>query len=383
MFGGNHTRTTTRRALRMGMATLGAGVILAGYSGIAVAAPAGNTSSGPSNAVTGTPVPHSVGAIPDGDDNGNLIAVSRFKLTLTTDPNNPVITYCIDLHHDLANGKTYVEGDWSKANPQSDMPHILWVLDHSGPLLDGTDVLAAAGAPTGIDRADDIVYMATQAAVWHFSDTFHMGGQELKFGGNGHRTDGTAKQNAALQKVYAYLTGPDNTGESEPAPALSITPDSLSGQVDKAIGPFTVKTTAKTIALTASDGAKLVDGNGKPVTSVANGDAFSVVLDKAGTATVDAKGSATVPVGRIFVFQDKPDQAQKLVVATPSTLPVSAKVTVTASTVAATPSPSPSPQARAPLANTGATPWPKVAIGVLLLALGTGLTLLARRRRTT
>ncbi|HEX5495198.1 MAG TPA: thioester domain-containing protein, partial [Mycobacteriales bacterium] len=315
MFGGHHPRTT-RRALRAGIAALGTGMILAAYTGVAAADDSTSSGTPQADAVTGVPSAHSVGTI--FDDNNKPVFVSKFDLVLST--NQTTVTYCIDLHHELANGKTYVEGNWDKANPGSDMPHILWALDHSGPLLPAADVLAAAGAPTSdavTDRDDDIVYMATQAAVWHFSDQFNLGTGVPTFGGQ-NKVTATADQAEALQDVYAYLTGSKNTGETEPGPALSVTPDSLSGQVGKAIGPFTVKTTAKTVTLTASSGATVVDGNGKPVDTAANGDTFSVLLDKAGKATVDAKGSGTVPAGRIFVFQASPDTAQKLVVASPS-----------------------------------------------------------------
>lgn len=378
MFGGHHPRTT-RRALRAGIAALGTGIILAGYTGVAAAddgAPGGTTQA---DAVTGLPSAHSVGTI-FGDD-GKSVFVAKFDLVLST--GQSTVTYCIDLHHELANGKTYVEGNWDKANPGSDMPRILWVLDHSGPLLPAADVLSAAGAPTSeavSDRDDDIVYMATQAAVWHFSDQFALGTGVPTFGGQ-DKVTATGDQAEAIQDVYAYLTGSKNTGEAEPAPALSVTPDSLSGQVGKAIGPFTVNTTAKTVTLTASSGATVVDSAGKPVDAATNGDTFSVMLDKAGTATVDAKGSGTVPAGRIFVFQKSPDTAQKLVVAAPTPVQVSARVSVTAAAVSPTASPSPRP--RPVLASTGASPWPKVALGVLLLAVGVGLTLLARKRRTS
>lgn len=382
MFGGFHPRTT-RRALRLGVAALGTGVVLASYAGVAVADPGTTQGTGTQPAtVTGVPTAHSVGTI--FDDHDQSVDVSLFDLDLNT--GQTVVTFCIDLNHPLAEGKTYVEGNWDKANPGSDMPHILWVLDHSGPLLKADDVLSAAGAPAISDdqRASDIVYMATQAAVWHFSDGFDLGTKTPTFGGQ-NPVPATNDEATAIQKVYAYLTGSTNTGMSEPAPALSITPDSLSGQVGKAIGPFTVKTTAQTITLTASNGAKLVDAKGNPVDKAGNDDQFSVLLDKAGKATVDAKGSGTVPVGRIFVFQDSPNTKQKLVVATPATLPVSASVTVTASEVAATPSPTatPSPRPAPVLASTGASPWPKIGLAALLLVVGTGMVLLTRKRRAT
>lgn len=387
MFGGTHPRTA-RRALRTGLAVLGVSAALAGQSGLAYADPGSPTVGGSdvtakADQVTGVPSTTPGGHVVD--TAGKSHTVSRIKLTLGT--GGTVDAYCIDIKTNLQTGKDYIEGDWEKANPGSDMPHILWVLDHSFPnVKNPNDVLTAAGATLPVANADRVVYLATQAAVWHFSDKFQLGDG---------RGDLTETQSAAMHKVYKYLTGDNNTGMAEPAPSLEITPESLEGEVGKPIGPFEVKTTAETITLTGSEGAKLVDAAGKPVTSAANGDKFSVVLDKPGEATVDATGSGTVPIGRVFVFKQAADKGQKLVIASPSKVEVAAKVSVKA-TVAPSPTPtatpsasaapspsaSPSPQPRPALANTGASPWSKIGIGVALVALGTALTVFTRRRRS-
>lgn len=379
MFGGTHPRTT--RALRLGIAAMGVSALLATFTGTASADdPADNPGGATTQAVTATPSTDGAPTLFAKD--GTPMGVG--KITLTTDSGDKLRAFCIDLHTPIQVGETYVEGDWDTANPQSDMRHILWVLDHSIPNVSVDDLLAAAHtdlARGDDDHVDDIVYMATQAAVWHFSDGFEPSRTKRV------KKEVTPADFTALLSIYDYLTGPTNTGMTEPAPTLSITPESLSGEVGKAIGPFTVHTTAESIALSSPEGAKIVDENGDPVTSTTNGKTFSVVLDKPGKATVQATGSATLPEGRIFVYQKAPDERQKLVLAQPSKTEVKATVTVEATQVAATspaptPTASPKPQPRPALANTGASPWPKVGIAVALLAVGTGLVLLARRRRS-
>jgi TQXA domain-containing protein/LPXTG-motif cell wall-anchored protein len=380
VFGGTHPRTTTR-ALRLGLAATGVSALLAAFAGSASAEdPAEGTGAATAQAVTATP--HA------GDTIGTLFGAGADsggaevdRITLTVDgAAEDVTTYCIDLRTNLQAEKTYTEGNWDTANPGSDMPHILWVLEHSVPNTAVADVLSAAKATVPGDEArrEEVVYVATQGAVWHFSDRF-----ELDKGRHG--SDLTDAEFAGVVAVYDYLTGPANTGMGEPAPTLAITPESASGTVGRRIGPFTVSTTARSVALSSPEGARIVGEDGAPLDKAGNGQRFSVVLDRAGTATVEARGSGVVPAGRIFVLDGNPDGGQKLVLAQPSTVEVAARVTVearaaTPSTPTPTASASPTPQPRS-LANTGASPWPKVGIAAVLLLVGTGLLVVTRRRR--
>jgi len=299
----------------------------------------------------------------------------------------PVLTYCIDLGHELGSPDApYTEVPFQQTG-LSDQARgkVLWILAHSKPNVPDADVLRIAGV-TGVATADAgfIVYSATQAAIWHFSDSFNL---TANMAGKLHAF--TDAQYGAVTKLYDFLIA--NATTQNGAPTLTITPPSAQGLVGDVLGPFTVTTSAPEITLQASDGAMLLGADKTtPVSAVANGGTFFVKPSAAGTATVTGTGTGSVAVGRAFVVlpqtQVRPATApestpQKLLLANLTPKQVSVTVKVTASTPTPTPTtPTPTPTSPA-LAATGASPMPKVGLALVLLLAGTGLTLVARRRR--
>lgn len=312
-------------------------------------------------------------------------------ITLTFEDHSRLLTYCIDLKNPLSRLQPYVETEWSATGiGTGDRAKLLWILGHSQPNVPDAAVLAAAGVVGGdsLPKVNEVVYAGTQAAIWHFSD-----GMTLLPRDAAH-TDFSAAQYDAIQKLYDFLTSPANTGQNG-APTLAITPPTATGLVGDLLGPFTVTTSAPTVTLTATGGATLLaKDKTTPVTSLGNGDEFFVKLGQAGSATVTGTGQGFVALGRAFVLSTPSDAsvrpltgseaAQKLIAAQLTPQQVSARVAVRATTPVPTPTPTPTPTVAPtspPLAATGASPMPKVGVAVLLLVVGTGLTLAARRRR--
>jgi TQXA domain-containing protein/LPXTG-motif cell wall-anchored protein len=291
------------------------------------------------------------------------------------------IAYCTDLHHPSDTNGQYNEGDWKDAKAK-DLGREQWILTNSFPNLSLTDVLANAKVDStglvGDQELTKVVYSATQAALWHFSDGFELSDKKTT---DNHAPSDTEFKD--IQALYSWLIGNAKT-ESAPPPTLSFTaPGVTSGAIGSKIGPFTVNTTAKSLALTADNGAKLVDKDGNAVTSLGNGGQFFVQPAKSGTTTVTASGTATVPTGRVFFAVKNPDGHQDIILGGSGETPVKATTTVTTNTASPTPSASASgvgAGSTLPVTGTSLT-WIIVA-AVVLLGGGAGLFVLSRRRRT-
>jgi len=315
--------------------------------------------------------------------------------------------YCVELYTDIDDQHDMVERPWNDY-PDANSPFntnqakINWVLHHGYPGKSLADV-AAQLAPTqlhdGIDVLEGIA--ATQAAVWHFSDGVDLNRDDPLSGDASDQDD--ADDALAL---YDYLTGPANTGIGEaPIPALSVAPADKEGTAGTRIGPFTVGTNATVEQLTAElpDGVRVTDEDGNDVAAGAITDGTELYLDvPAGTVdgdgTFELTASATVDTGRLFVGENYAQHpTQSLIVAaavntkltasagaswttapptttTTTTTPPTTTVPPTTTTTAA-----PTPQGG--LAETGASIFWPVLIGVVLVAGGVGALVFLRRRR--
>lgn len=383
MFGGTHPRPT-RRATRLGIAAIGVGAALFGSTGVATADPqddgvGAEVETQDDAAVTGTVIKGSGLRIFATDSEGKATQPLTTAISLHLSTDEEVLTYCIDIKTTIQDDAEYVEDNWEAANEGSNLEKILWVLENSVPNVPAADVMTAAGVtPSNDDERNElIVYAGSQAAIWHFSDDADLNftkGEPEQSGGD--TTDAEYQQ---IVELYKYLTGPANVGSKEPAPSLAINPATVSGTLNQPMGPFTVTTTAQTITVTASQGAKIVNKAGEQVTTVKNGDQIFVV-SSVENATVELAGTATVPTGRLFVDATNKDRSQKLILATPIEVSVKANISVTAKAAPPSASPSPSPQPRPGLADTGATPWTKVGFGVVLVALGVGALVFTRTK---
>lgn len=313
-------------------------------------------------------------------------------ITLTFSDGTVKHAYCIDYsHHAGKTGTQYNAGQWNESNVKN-LPKIQWILQNSFPNKDATPLLQAAGVDDtdGLNTQFD-AYVATQTAIWNFSDNI-----ELKGAGRGL----SGPDYAAVEKVHDYLIEKASDASEPQPPQVSISPQQATGNAGEKIGPFTVSASGvKGVNLTADNG-QVVDKNGNPVSSLGNGAKFWVRSDSEGSVSVAATGSGVLPSGSVFMVPGHENTYQKLILADTATQEVGAKVSVTV-----TSKPSPSPSSQSPSASPSSSAAPAspsasgtaggglpvtgtslpiiVGVALVLLAGGGAAVVLARRRRMT
>ncbi|MGH3434929.1 MAG: thioester domain-containing protein [Sciscionella sp.] len=329
-------------------------------------------------------------------------------MKLRTSEKQTLEMYCVELTVNLNPDETLVQQPWDKYPGKGDFDKnkskINWVLHNSYPSLKTSEVGKAAGIK-GLTPAEAI--SATQAAIWHFSDGATLNTKDPL------TRSSAAKHEHNVTALYEYLIGDANTGISTPPGlGLSVTPGNLEGHAGTNIGPFTVATTADSVALTSQlpDGVTLLDSNGKPLdpAAITNGSKIYIHVPsdaKAGKAAFTLTAQASTPVGWLFIGEHyKKHPTQSLIVAnstkTKRSASASAKwsaavVTTTTSnaptttsavvvpTTPAAPSTTPAVSNTAKksgLAYTGVSIALPIGIAVLLL-LGGGTLLLVQRKR--
>ncbi|MCJ1677273.1 thioester domain-containing protein [Streptomyces sp. APSN-46.1] len=197
----------------------------------------------------------------------------------------------------------YTESGWgtSPLAGNGEAGRIRWVLEHSYPQLNdlaGLAKAAGAGSLTAESAA-----AGTQVAIWRLAD-----------GAQVEAADPAAEKLADyLQRAAGRLP--------EPPASLGLDPGevsgSVSGPVGGRLGPVTVRTGAQSVTVTpdaaaAAMGVRVVDAEGRPVATAANGSRlyFEVPVGTPdGVASVTVQGSTKVPVGRVFT-SGVPTQAQ-------------------------------------------------------------------------
>ncbi|MEV6526390.1 thioester domain-containing protein [Longispora sp. NPDC051575] len=305
-----------------------------------------------------------------GDDKPADLPVGINGITIPVKGGEQKLVYCIDIRTALNASKhpIYNEADWSSISKnisQADLLKINWILHNSYPTKSAAAVreAAKAGEPAkslAIPHDEYIVYAATQAAIWHYSDKFKLlstavGHEDRRF---------NPDEFAQIKKIYDYLLG-----EAVKAPValgITISPASADGKVGDKVGPYTVTSTVGEVTLSAT-GGKILDADGKVITKTANGGKFWLTGDTAGQVKATAAGSGNLELARVFVNSQGADLTQKVI------LPGDKKVDVKAEAVAnltATPT----------LPVTGAAAAGIAGAGVLLLGVGGGLVLMRRRR---
>lgn len=323
--------------------------------------------------------------------------------------------YCVEINTRIDREHGMVEKSWdSYPNPGSpfhaNRAKINWILHNGYPVVttDGlTQVLADQGyeATDGIDAAEAIT--ATQAAIWHFSDNKNLDLENPFAQAKGPR-DGEDD----VVELYKYFTGAANVGiGDQPTPALAISPTNLSGKAGERIGPFTVSTTGEVDKLTSKlpDGVTITDADGTELSADQIENGTELFLDvpegtEAGEGTFEVTATAGVDTGRLFVgekYAENPTQSlivakaeKSEIVAKASvsweeaaTAPTSGTVAPTSGTTAPTTTtttvaPAPQPKnTSGDLAETGASIFAPVVIGIVLLAAGVGSLLFLRHRR--
>ncbi|MGB3441623.1 MAG: thioester domain-containing protein [Actinophytocola sp.] len=324
--------------------------------------------------------------------------------------------YCVEINTSIDKKHQMVEQPWDKY-PNADSPFhdnrdkINWVLHNGYPVVDTdrlTKVLTDQGATlkNGIDKKEAI--SATQAAVWHFSD-----GTDLDE--SNPLPKGPQDAKADVLALYDYLTGEANVGiGDQPTPALQVAPADLSGAAGTRIGPFTVNTTGDIEKLTTNlpEGVKITDVDGVEFTAEKIKNGAQLFLDvpeatEVGEGTFELTATASIDTGRLFVGENygEKKKTQSLIVATAETSEIVASAggnwtettpptssteappsstTETAPTTETTSSAAPAPQPKntgGDLAETGASIFAPIMIGIVLVGAGVGALFFQRHRK--
>lgn len=247
-------------------------------------------------------------------------AAGLFKMDLGG--GKSIYTYCIDLFNSTKPKAHYQEVPWSatslyqQGKDRDNAGKIAWILNHSFPQVDDLGALAKTAGAGPLTKKTAAA--GTQVAIWRLSD------------------DPTAKANDPAAEQLADYLSKAAVAVAEPDASLTLDPPSVSGKSGDRIGPVTVHTNAKSAdAEIAADaaGVKLVDADGKPVTTAKDGSKlyFDVPAGtKDGSTSVKVTATTTVPIGRAFTGFGANDVAsQTQILAGSDTTPLTAQATVT------------------------------------------------------
>lgn len=301
--------------------------------------------------------------------------------------------YCIDILTPIDMGAVLDETDWDESNVDN-LAKVEAILRWYHPDGDGPDGHKITGS--NAEKA-----MATQAAIWHYTDGFEL-------------TDDASKNPQTVIDNYKTILAAVEgglEGFGEPSVTLSITPPpDTQGNAGELVGPYVINTSATSVTLEVSEGVTLHNEDGSPFTGeVVDGTQVWLKSDNEGEGTISASATAEAGAGRVF-FKKK---QQRLILATtveieasdkahvefktpppttapPTTAPettttvpdtttteVDETTTTTAPATTATTAPTPS----GGLPVTGAQSLVLVGLAAVLLAVGTAFGIVSRRRK--
>ncbi|MFD5817191.1 Cys-Gln thioester bond-forming surface protein [Streptomyces sp. NPDC127038] len=246
-------------------------------------------------------------------DHGEDSWVSAGLFEMTVEDGGMLQTYCIDLHNPTQRDARYQETSWSgtSLSGNKDAGKIRWILENSYPQVNDLAALAEKAGVSGLTEQDAAA--GTQVAIWRYSDGAHVDAADPR-----------------AEKLADYLQK-NARNLAEPEASLTLTPAAVSGRPGERLGPVTVHTNAGSVTVTpptdiAAGGVKVVDKDGRPVTSATNGSRlyFDVPEKGAdGSTALTVQASTTVPVGRAFT-SDTHSQTQILAGSSESTVSATA-----------------------------------------------------------
>ncbi|WP_344003581.1 Cys-Gln thioester bond-forming surface protein [Streptomyces thermocarboxydovorans] len=225
-------------------------------------------------------------------------------------------TYCIDIHTPTQQDARYRETPWSGTSlaTNDNAGRIRWILHHSYPQVNDLAALAEKAGVRGRLTEQDAA-AGTQVAIWRYSDDVDV-----------EAVDPQAEQLADYLEKNAR-------NQPEPRASLTLDPPAVSGRPGEKLGPVTVRTDAPSVTVapltgTATGEVRVVDQDGKPVTSATDGSRlyFDIPEDApADSAELTVHASTTVPVGRAFASESR-SQTQILAGSSESTVSATAAV---------------------------------------------------------
>lgn len=304
-----------RGAARLAAAVLASGLVAAGA--IATAGPAAADDAPPAHSgATAT-----LGGLKTFDqavihDGGRDQKIGAGLFEMTVDDGGTLQTYCIDIHNPTQQQAKYQEVAWSQSSlhDNQDAGKIRWILQNSYPQVNDLAALAQkAGAGTLTEKT---AAAGTQVAIWRYSDHANVDAVD-----------------PAAEKLADYLQKSAQNLE-EPKASLTLDPPAVSGKSGSKLGPVTVHTNAgsATVAPGANAPAdvKIVDKDGKPVTTAPNGTQlfFDVPAGtEDGSSSLTVQAATKVPVGRAFTGIGEHAKSQTQILAGSSESTVSATAT--------------------------------------------------------
>ncbi|MFB7243137.1 Cys-Gln thioester bond-forming surface protein [Streptomyces populi] len=246
-------------------------------------------------------------------ENGEDSWVSAGLFEMTVENGGMLQTYCIDLRNPTQRDARYQETSWSgtSLSGNKDAGRIRWILENSYPQVNDLAALAQKAGVSSLTEQDAAA--GTQVAIWRYSDSADVDAADPR-----------------AEKLADYLQ--KNAQDlPEPAASLTLSPAAVSGHPGERLGPVTVHTNAGSVTVTpptdiAAGGVKVVDADGKPVTSAVDGSRlfFDVPKDSAdGSTSLAVQASTTVPVGRAFTSETR-SQTQILAGSSESTVSATA-----------------------------------------------------------
>lgn len=250
------------------------------------------------------------------DDNTRKLKAGLFDLVIDGEVESK--GYCIDINTPITVGADLDEIDWATAEVDN-LETVEAILRHYYPNGDGPDDYKLEGS-------DAQKAMATQAAIWHYTDGFDLT--------DGDDNDATVIEN--YKKILAAAEGLDGFGE--PEVSLTITPpESTEGVAGELVGPYLVNTSADSASVTPSEGISLHDEAGEPFTGdVTDGTELWLSSAAAGEGSITATANAEVGAGRVFFTQGQ----QRIVLASTVTTEAGADAPVSFSEATTTTAPS-------------------------------------------
>ncbi|WP_196218036.1 Cys-Gln thioester bond-forming surface protein [Streptomyces blattellae] len=306
-----------RGAVRLAVATLMSGLVavtgvMAG-AGTAVADGTAQNQGGATATIGGL---KAYGAAVIHDEAGDQ-ELSAGLFEMSVEGGGTLQTYCVDIRNPTQKGAKYHETPWSGTSlgANKDAGRIRWILRNSYPQVNDLAALAAkAGVKGGLTEQDAAA--GTQVAIWRYSDDVDV--------------DAVDPQ---AEKLADYLER-NARDVAEPKASLTLDPPAVAGRSGERLGPVTVHTNADSVTVappadSATSGVTIVDGDGKAITSAADGSQvfFEVPEDAAaGSAELTVHASTTVPVGRAFASESR-SQTQILAGSSESTVSATASAT--------------------------------------------------------
>ncbi|MFI1420301.1 Cys-Gln thioester bond-forming surface protein [Streptomyces sp. NPDC020731] len=306
-----------------GSARLVAGALVSGLVATAVLAGAGTAAA----AEEGTAPGHSGaaatigglktygGAVMHGAAGDQQVSAGLFEMSV--EGGGMLQTYCVDIQTPTQKDAKYHEVAWSGTSlgANKDAGRIRWILGNSYPQVNDLAALAKKAGVRGRLTEQDAA-AGTQVAIWRYSDDISV-----------DAVDPQAEQLADYLQKNAR-------DQREPKASLALDPPAVSGRPGERLGPVTVRTDARSVTVSppadaATTGVRIVDKDGEPVTTAADGGQvfFEVPEDAAAdTAELTAQASTTVPVGRAFVSESR-SQTQILAGSSESTVSATASAT--------------------------------------------------------